>query len=41
LVETLTVVRVVVLDEAELAGLLDILFGLNARILSVTALEAA
>ncbi len=36
-----TVIRAVVQDQAELAGLLDALFGLNARVLSVTALETA
>jgi hypothetical protein len=39
--EPVTVIRVVVQDQAALAGLLDALFGLNARVLSVTALEAA
>ena len=39
--EPMTVIRVVVQDQAALAGLLDALFGLNARVLSVTALEAA
>jgi hypothetical protein len=39
--QPITVIRVVVRDQAALAGLLDALFGLNARVLSVTALEAA
>jgi hypothetical protein len=39
--QPVTVIRVVVQDQAALAGLLDALFGLNARVLSVTALEAA
>ena len=39
--QPVTVIRVVVQDQAALAGLLDALFGLNARLLSVTALEAA
>ena len=39
--QPVTVIRVGVQDQAALAGLLDALFGLNARILSVTALEAA
>jgi hypothetical protein len=39
--QSVTVIRVVVRDQAALAGLLDALFGLNARVLSVTALEAA
>jgi hypothetical protein len=37
--QPVTVIRVVVQDQAALAGLLDALFGLNARVLSVTALE--
>jgi hypothetical protein len=39
--QPLTVIRVVVQDQAALASLLDALFGLNARVLSVTAVEAA
>jgi hypothetical protein len=39
--QPVTVIRVVVRDQAALAGLLDALFGLNARVLSVTILEAA
>jgi hypothetical protein len=39
--QPVTVIRVVVQDQAALAGLLDALFGLNARVISVTALEAA
>ena len=39
--QPVTVIRAVVQDQAELAGLVDALFGLNARLLSVTALEAA
>jgi hypothetical protein len=39
--QPVTVIRVVVRDQAALAGLLDALFGLNARVLSVTGLEAA
>jgi hypothetical protein len=39
--QSVTVIRVVVRDQAALAGLLDALFSLNARVLSVTALEAA
>ena len=39
--QPVTVIRVAVQDQAALAGLLDALFGLNARVLSVTALEAA
>lgn len=38
---TVTVLRVVVQDQAALAGLMDVLFGVNATVLSVTALEAA
>jgi hypothetical protein len=36
--QPVTVIRVVVQDQAALAGLLDALFGLNARVLAVTAL---
>jgi hypothetical protein len=39
--QRVTVIRVVVQDQVALAGLLDALFGLNAMVLSVTALEAA
>jgi hypothetical protein len=39
--QPVTVIRVVVQDQAALASLLDALFGLNARVLSVTAVEAA
>jgi hypothetical protein len=39
--QPVTVIRVVVQDQAALAGLLDALFGLNARVISVTTLEAA
>jgi hypothetical protein len=39
--QSMTVIRVVLQDQAALAGLLDALFGINARVLSVTALEAA
>ncbi len=39
--QAVTVFRVVVQDQAALAGLLDALFGVNATVLSVTALEAA
>ena len=39
--QPVTVIRAVVQDQAALAGLLDALFGLNARVLSVTALETA
>jgi hypothetical protein len=35
------VFRVVVQDQAALAGLMDLMFGVNATVLSVTALEAA
>jgi hypothetical protein len=38
---TVTVFRVVVQDQAALAGLMDLMFGVNATVLSVTALEAA
>jgi hypothetical protein len=37
--QPVTVIRVVVQDQAALAGLLDALLGLNATVLSVTALE--
>ena len=37
----LTVLQVVVRDQAELAGLLDVLFGAHAAVLSVKAVEAA
>jgi len=36
--QPVTVIRVVVQDQAALAGLLDALFGLNAKVLAVTAL---
>ena len=39
--QPVTVIRLAAQDQAALAGLLDALFGLNARVLSVTALEAA
>ena len=39
--QSVTALRVVVPDQAALAGLLDALFGVNATVLSVTALEAA
>ena len=39
--QPLTVFHVVLRDQSELAGLLDALFGANATVLSVTALEAA
>lgn len=39
--QPVTVIRLVMQDQAALAGLLDALFGLNARVLSVTILEAA
>jgi hypothetical protein len=39
--QTVTVLRLVVQDQAALAGLMDVLFGVNATVLSVTALEAA
>ena len=38
--QPITVVHVVVQDQAALAGLLDTLFSFNATVLSVTALEA-
>ena len=39
--QTVTVVHVAVRDQAALAGLLDALFGVNATVLSVAAVEAA
>jgi hypothetical protein len=39
--QPVTVIRLVVQDQAALAGLLDALFGLDAWVISVTALEAA
>jgi hypothetical protein len=39
--QPVTVIRVIVQDQAALAGLLDALFGLNAMVLSVTSLQAA
>ena len=39
--QPVTVIRLVVQDQAALAGLLDALFGLNARVLSVTTVQAA
>jgi hypothetical protein len=39
--QPVTVIRLVVQDQAALAGVLDALFGLNARILSVTTVQAA
>jgi hypothetical protein len=39
--QPVTALRVVVQDQAALAGLLDALFGINVTVLSVVALEAA
>ena len=39
--QSVTVIRVMVQDQAALAGLLDALFGFNATVLSVRAVEAA
>jgi hypothetical protein len=39
--QPVTVIRLVVQDQAALAGVLDALFGLNARVLSVTTVQAA
>jgi hypothetical protein len=39
--EVVTVIRAMMRDQAELAGLLDSLFSLNATVLSVTVVETA